>query len=173
MATCLCPREWVVEKAGGFAVIHFPAQLDAASHAVALCCPLARVGLASCNHLIACFWRCLARHAHLHTMLQMMAFQPMTVGWQPQQYGLGLMQTWPYRGWKWVSSSHRHAQFRKLARLLKHVCTSSHRLVKHVCTSSRLIKHVFTSSRSRRHGLLWHGILHTLARSAHALDAFF
>jgi hypothetical protein len=32
------------------------------------------------------------------SLAEMLAFKPMTVGWQPQLYGLGMMHTWPYQG---------------------------------------------------------------------------
>jgi hypothetical protein len=35
------------------------------------------------------------------SLQQMMQWKPMTVGWEPQLYGLALMQTFPERGFVW------------------------------------------------------------------------
>ena len=48
-------------------------------------------------------------HYHLHnydivtraTVESMMQWEPMSIGWDPQLYGLAMMQTWPTRGWAW------------------------------------------------------------------------
>eukprot|EP00040_Diaphanoeca_grandis_P016946 m.87873 g.87873 ORF g.87873 m.87873 type:complete len:569 (+) comp26133_c0_seq1:109-1815(+) len=37
---------------------------------------------------------------------QMMTFVPMTTGWSPQPYGLGLMHTFPYSGYPWPPDVH-------------------------------------------------------------------
>jgi hypothetical protein len=36
----------------------------------------------------------------------MMDWKPMRKGWEPQLYGLAMMQTFPYRGWPWAPDPH-------------------------------------------------------------------